>query len=79
METVQALREHVESSQNFENASEFLNILNEASAYLQTQQGNNGIELIQCIDIEGKTLIYSFYGSRSKNLSELKYVLLYST
>ncbi len=57
METIRALREHVESSHDLENASEFLGILDKASDHLQRQQGNNGIEVIRCINIEGRTLI----------------------
>jgi len=55
METIQALREHVESSHDLENASEFLGILDKASAHLQRQQDNNKIEVVRCINIEGKT------------------------
>jgi hypothetical protein len=57
METIQALREHVESSQNFENASQFLEILDKVSAHVQNQQSNQGINVVRCINIEGKTLI----------------------
>ncbi len=59
METVQILREHVESSKDLENAAEFLDILSKASTHLQRQQSNNGIDVVRCINIEGKTLIFS--------------------
>jgi hypothetical protein len=57
METIRALREHVESAHDLENASEFLDILDKASAHLQRQQGKNGIEVVRCINIEGRILI----------------------
>jgi len=59
MEIIQALREHVESSQDFENASEFLGILNKAKSHLERTQSDNGNEVARCINIEGKTLIFS--------------------
>ncbi len=65
METVQILREHVESSKDLENAAEFLDILSKASVHLKRQQSNNGIDVVRCINIEGKTLIFSLSSSNT--------------
>ena len=60
METIHALREHVTSSETFVDALDFLHILDSASAHLQQQQGNDKVQVVRCINIEGKILVFSF-------------------
>lgn len=58
METIEILRDHVESSTDFANASEFFDILDKATCHLQRKQDDHDrIEVVRCINIEGRVLI----------------------